>query len=83
MPSEARLAWQVVLEPPGLPQKYEVLVDAVTREVLYRRNRVLYADGVGRVLHPMPPRRSIPSCSIDIRWVPGLRRLDARLRRIT
>ena len=50
MPSEARLAWQVVLEPPGLPQKYEVLVDAVTREVLYRRNRVLYADGVGRVL---------------------------------
>jgi len=50
MPAEARLAWQVVLEPPGLPQKYEVLIDAVTREVLYRRNRVLYADGVGRVL---------------------------------
>jgi subtilase family serine protease len=46
----ARLAWQVVLEPPGLPQKYEVLIDAVTRELLYRRNRVLYADGVGRVL---------------------------------
>jgi subtilase family serine protease len=48
--SGARLAWQVVLEPPGLPQKYEVLIDAVTRELLYRRNRVLYADGVGRVL---------------------------------
>ncbi len=48
--SGARLAWEVVLEPPGLPQKYEVLIDAVTRELLYRRNRVLYADGVGRVL---------------------------------
>ena len=50
MASEVRLAWQVVLEPPGLPQKYEVLIDATTRQVLYRRNRVLYADGVGRVL---------------------------------
>ena len=36
--------------PPGLPQKYEVLIDAVTRELLYRRNRVLYADGFGEVL---------------------------------
>jgi subtilase family serine protease len=45
-----RLAWSVVLEPPGLPQKYQVLIDAVTRELLYRRNLVFYADGTGRVL---------------------------------
>ena len=32
MASGARLAWEVVLEPPGLPQKYEVLIDAVSRE---------------------------------------------------
>jgi subtilase family serine protease len=45
-----RLAWSVVLEPPGLPQKYQILVDAVTGELLYRRNLVFYADGSGRVL---------------------------------
>jgi subtilase family serine protease len=50
MATGARLAWHVVLEPDGLPQKYDVLIDAVTRELLYRRNRVLYADGSGRVL---------------------------------
>jgi subtilase family serine protease len=48
--SGLRLAWSVVLEPPGLPQKYEVLIDAVTRELLYRHNLVFYADGTGRVL---------------------------------
>ena len=37
MATGARIAWSVVLEPPGLPQKYEVLIDAVTRELFYRR----------------------------------------------
>jgi len=50
MATGPRTAWSVVLEPPGLPQKYEVLIDAVTRELLYRRNLVFYADGTGRVL---------------------------------
>jgi subtilase family serine protease len=50
MATGPRMAWSVVIEPPGLPQKYEVLIDAVTRELLYRRNLVLYADGAGRVL---------------------------------
>ena len=30
MAAGARLAWEVVIEPPGLPQKYEVLIDAVS-----------------------------------------------------
>ncbi len=46
----AHPAWRVTLEPPGLPRKYDVYVDAVTGEVLARHNRVLYIDGVGRVL---------------------------------
>jgi subtilase family serine protease len=45
-----RLAWQVLVEPPGFPQKYDVLIDAATGELLYRRNRVLYAQSSGRVL---------------------------------
>lgn len=45
-----RLAWRVALEPPGEPQLYDVLVDAETGDVLLRRNRVLYAEGTGRVL---------------------------------
>jgi len=50
VPDGVRLAWHVVLEPAGIPQKYDVLVDASTGELLYRRNRVLYADGAGKVL---------------------------------
>lgn len=46
----ARLAWRVVVEPAGFPQSYEVLVDAHTGEILFRRNRVLYADGAGAVV---------------------------------
>ncbi len=46
----ARLAWHVVVEPPGPPQKYDVLIDAVTGDLLYRRNRVLYEQAQGRVL---------------------------------
>jgi subtilase family serine protease len=44
------LAWQVLVEPPGFAQKYDVLIDAATGELLYRRNRVLYTQGSGRVL---------------------------------
>ena len=56
-----RLAWQVLVEPPGFSQKYDVLIDAATGELLYRRNRVLYAQGSGRVLqsdatHARDPR---------------------------
>jgi subtilase family serine protease len=58
----ARLAWASTIEPIGFPQKYDVLVDAVTGELLYRRNRILYADGSGRVLQSaatfaLDPRR--------------------------
>jgi hypothetical protein len=45
-----RLAWRMLLEPEGFPQAYDLLVDASSGEVLYRRNRVLYADGVGTVV---------------------------------
>jgi subtilase family serine protease len=45
-----RLAWHVEVEPDGLPQLYDVLVDAETGEVQLRRNRVLYTQGVGRVI---------------------------------
>ena len=44
-----RLAWRVRVEPEGLPQIYDVLVDAQDGSVLYRRNLVRYADGAGRV----------------------------------
>jgi subtilase family serine protease len=45
-----RLAWRMVLEPEGFPQAYDILVDAENGQVLYRRNRVHYADGVGSVV---------------------------------
>ena len=56
-----RLACQLLVEPPGFSQKYDVLIDAATGELLYRRNRVLYAQGSGRVLqsdatHARDPR---------------------------
>jgi subtilase family serine protease len=47
---DLRTAWHVIVEPPGLPQKHDVFVDATTGELLYRRNRVLYVDGIGKVL---------------------------------
>ena len=40
-----RLAWKVTIVPPGLSQKYDVLVDAASGEILYRRNRVRYIEG--------------------------------------
>ena len=45
-----RLAWSIDIEPDGEPQRYDVLIDAQSGEVLVRRNRVRYADGRGRVL---------------------------------
>jgi subtilase family serine protease len=39
------LAWRMLLEPTGFPQAYDMLVDAVTGEVLYRWNTYRYAEG--------------------------------------
>lgn len=60
-----RLAWSVLLEPEGLPQAYDVVVDAESGDVLLRRNRVKYADGRGRVVQSSvtaaaDPRRPDP-----------------------
>ena len=44
-----RLAWRIDIEPDGEPQRYDVLIDAQNGEVLLRRNRVRYADGIGRI----------------------------------
>ncbi len=57
-----RLAWHVELEPDGLPQFYDVLVDAGTGDLLLRRNRVLDGNGTGRVVQSagtqaLDPRR--------------------------
>jgi subtilase family serine protease len=45
-----RLAWRVLVEPEGLPQAYDVIVDAETGEIVLRQNRVKYAEGRGRVI---------------------------------
>ena len=45
-----QLAWRVSLEPDGDPQFYDVLVGAAAGDVLLRRNRVLNAEGTGRVI---------------------------------
>ncbi len=50
VPNGLRLAWQVTVEPVGFPQIYSVLVDSESGDVLYRRNHVNYAEGVGNVL---------------------------------
>jgi subtilase family serine protease len=46
---QLRLAWRVALEPEGFPQAYDLLIDAESGQLLYRRNRVVYANGSGRV----------------------------------
>ena len=46
----ARLAWHVEIEPEGVPQFYDLLIDAASGDLLLRRNRVLDADGSGRVI---------------------------------
>jgi extracellular elastinolytic metalloproteinase len=46
----ATLAWQVEVEPEGFPQSYVVLVDADSGAILWRHNRVNYAQGAGNVL---------------------------------
>jgi subtilase family serine protease len=50
MDGSARLAWHVEIEPEGAPQFYDLLVDAQSGQLLLRRNRVLDADGTGRVI---------------------------------
>ena len=50
MSDALRLAWLVDIEPDGDPQRYDVVVDAASGEVLLRRNNILYASGQGRVL---------------------------------
>ncbi|HEY3120680.1 MAG TPA: CARDB domain-containing protein, partial [Vicinamibacteria bacterium] len=45
-----RLAWRLLVEPAGFPQAYDIVVDAETGQVVYRRNRVYYADGVANVV---------------------------------
>jgi subtilase family serine protease len=62
MDGSVRLAWHVEVEPDGIPQLYDVLVDAETGEVLLRRNRVRYTSGLGRVIQSndtaaLDPRR--------------------------
>lgn len=62
MEGGARLAWHVELEPEVGPHFYDTLVDAQTGQLLLRRNRVLDADGTGRVVqanetHALDPRR--------------------------
>jgi subtilase family serine protease len=47
MQPQPRLAWRVEIDPPDAMQSYEVLVDAVGGDLLYRRNQVLYADPNG------------------------------------
>ena len=61
MQGTARLTWRVEVEPVGEPQLYDVLIDAETGELLYRRNRVLYTDGNGRV------PQSVTTAAIDPR----------------
>jgi subtilase family serine protease len=55
-----QLAWQIDIEPDGDPQAYDVLVSAETGEVLLRRNRVLDAEGSGRVIQSAPTRAIDP-----------------------
>jgi subtilase family serine protease len=50
MDGGARLAWHVELEPEPGQQFYDMLIDAASGELLLRRNRVLDADGSGRVM---------------------------------
>ncbi len=45
-----RLATQTVVESEDPKAVYDLIADAATGELLFRRNRVRYADGTGRVL---------------------------------
>ncbi|HET7218731.1 MAG TPA: CARDB domain-containing protein, partial [Vicinamibacterales bacterium] len=45
-----RLAWHVELEVVAQSQFYDFLIDATSGELLLRRNRVLDAEGTGRVI---------------------------------
>ena len=54
-----RLAWHVELEPDGLAQDYDVPRRRRDGELLLRRNRVLDAEGTGRVLQSAATAASI------------------------
>ena len=61
-----RLAWHVTVEPDSDSELYDVLIDAVTGEVLLRRNRVQFVEGTGRVMqstamNALDPRRLDPT----------------------
>jgi subtilase family serine protease len=60
MDGVARLAWHVQIEPQGLPQFYDVVIDAASGELLLRRNRVLDAQGSGRVMQSDETQASDP-----------------------
>jgi subtilase family serine protease len=66
MDGSVRLAWHVELETVPLSQFYDLLIDATSGELLLRRNRVLDANGSGRVnqsnaTQAIDPRRPDPS----------------------
>ncbi|HEX2454801.1 MAG TPA: M36 family metallopeptidase [Vicinamibacterales bacterium] len=55
-----RLAWHVELEPDGSPQFYDLVVDAQNGDILLRRNRVKYENGVGRVVQSAETQQADP-----------------------
>lgn len=84
MDGRLRLAWKVAIEPEGPPQSYDVLVDAETGELLFRQNRVRYAEGFGRVMQSdairaIDPRRLDPSPSGAAGCPPALNYLTRSL----
>ena len=79
MPGGARLAWKVTIVPPGLPQKYDVLVDAVSREICTGETACGTSKGSAACCSPMarpiatracptrfPPGRPRPGPAIDV-----------------
>ena len=56
------LAWHVTIDPADAPDVYDILFDAGSGELLLRRNRAQYVEGIGRVLQSaqtqaLDPRR--------------------------
>ena len=65
MDGAVRLAWHVEIEAVPYEQLYDLLIDASSGELLLRRNRVLDAEGTGRVIQSdavqaIDPRRPDP-----------------------
>ena len=55
-----RLAWHVEIEPDGTPQFYDVVIDAQNGDLLLRRNRVKYDNGIGRVMQSADTQAADP-----------------------